>query len=239
MIYDSIAPYYDLFNLGFDHGEYFEKIRQALSPYTDFPFGSNAALDCGCGTGSLMVHIKNAGFNVTGVDLSSGMLSQAASKPELADCRFILQSLQEIDLFRAYDLIFCCLDTVNHITKPVELQSFFSRLWNFTEPGGFFVFDTKTEQEFRLKTKTFFSFEEGVYLQYKGNYKKPFMTTNLITDDSGYKDKTTVTERFYSNKEIKDMMSKTPFSYVSRFSFHRGERTVFIYRKDIALDGQN
>jgi len=236
MNYDAIAPFYDAFNGGFDHGAYFERIKQALSPYVDFPFGDCAALDCGCGTGSLTAKAAEAGFDCTGVDISPYMLSEASSKPELSECRFVLQSLPEIDLYRAYDLVLCCLDTVNHLEKE-DLAEFFRRIYNFTELNGFFVFDAKTEAEFRRSSHTVYSYEEDAVLLYKGKYSKPYMKTELraefYTEEGRATAKTSVTERFYSNKEIKSLMAATPFTYIGRYSWNRGERTVFIYRKEL------
>lgn len=235
MNYDEIAPFYDSFNGGFDHKAYFQRIKRALSPYVKFPFGDCAALDCGCGTGSLMQAAVEEGFDCTGVDISPYMLSEASSKPELAECRFVLQSLPEIDLYRAYDLVMCCLDTVNHLQKD-ELAEFFRRIYNFTESNGFFVFDTKTEAEFKRSSRTVYSYEDDAVLLYKGRFNKPDMTTVLraecFTEEGRITADTTVNERFYTNKEIKAMMSDTPFTYIGRYSWNRGERTVFIYRKE-------
>lgn len=235
MSYDQIAPFYDAFNGGFDHAAYFERIEQALSPYVTFPFGDCAALDCGCGTGSLMQCAVRSGFDCTGVDISPYMLSEASSKQELSDCRFILQGLAEIDLYRAYDLVLCCLDTVNHLA-PRELSEFLHRIYNFTEMGGFLVFDAKTEAEFRKSSRTVYSYEEDAVLLYKGRFNKPEMTTELraeyYTEEGRAVARATVKERFYTNKEIKAIMADTPFTYVGRYSWNKGERTVFIYRKD-------
>ncbi len=44
-------------------------------------------LDVGCGTGELLVHAAEAGANVTGIDISKGMLSVARRRFEASDLK--------------------------------------------------------------------------------------------------------------------------------------------------------
>lgn len=231
MKYDSIAPFYDIFNGNFSHEDYLDKIENFLSPYVVFPFGDCSALDCGCGTGELMRLLVKRGFDCTGVDISSAMLSEAAAKEELTDCRFIVQSLPEIDMYRAYDLVTCCLDTINHLF-PEDLKKFFSRIYNFTEPNGFFVFDTKTREEFIRRSNSATYGSDDAELFYKGKFTQPIMTTLLRLDTVNGKTETEIKEFFYTNKQIKHFIATTPFRYIGRYSYNMGERTVFVCRKD-------
>jgi len=62
---------------------------------------------------------------------------------------------------------------------------------------------------------------------------KTELRAEFYTEEGRATAKTSVTERFYSNKEIKSLMAATPFTYIGRYSWNRGERTVFIYRKEL------
>lgn len=231
MTYDPIAPFYDTFNGDFSHSDYLSEIEKFLKPYVTFPFGDCAALDCGCGTGELTRLLAAKGFDCTGVDISPAMLSEAAAKDDLKNCRFVIQSLPEIDMFRAYDLVTCCLDTVNHLF-PDDLAEFFSRIYNFTENGGFFVFDTKTRDEFIRRSNSATYGTEDAELFYKGSFRQPVMTTRLRLETDEGRTETEIKEYFYTNRQIKRMIASTPFVYIGRFSYNRGERTVFVCRKN-------
>jgi histidinol-phosphatase (PHP family) len=72
MDYDVLAREYDRFNAGFDYAEYLAKILPHLRDLPENPL----ALDCGCGTGTLMLALSRKGFDCSGVDLSPEMLQE-------------------------------------------------------------------------------------------------------------------------------------------------------------------
>ena len=146
MDYDKIAREYDRFNGGFDYEEYLSRILPYLADLPARPL----ALDCGCGTGSLMVALTRRGFDCSGVDVSSEMLDRAFEKlsDEGITPHLMCQSLADLDLYGAYHAVFSSMDTVNHLLDFRDLKRFFRRLYNFVEPGGYFVFDLKEKSMF-------------------------------------------------------------------------------------------
>lgn len=231
--YDKIASHYDIFNTDFNYSDYFSVIKNNLSSFKN-PFGDKIALDCGCGTGSLIEHLLKEGFICTGVDISPDMLAIAKSKKELEDVQFICQNLSEIDLYRAYNLVICSLDTVNHITEKIKLKSFFKKIYNFIEPKGFFIFDVKTEKGFKKNIKTEIYKEKENMLIYEGFYIKPYMEYILTTfseleDNCFIKNETSIEERFYSDKEIYKMLSISKLKYIRKINYK--DRKIYIYRK--------
>lgn len=230
--YNSIAPYYDMFNKGFDYKHYFDSIIDHLKRYTSLPFGSSTALDLGCGTGELIKYIKNIGFDCCGLDNSEEMLFQASSKEELAGCMFIHQDIKEIDLFRAYDLIFCCADVLNHITDNKDLDEFFDKIYNFTEMNGYLIFDLKTLSEFERNTRSDTIEIDSITLKYTGHFSEPDMITCLEIDDNGHLIKENIKERYYSDDYIKDMIKHSRFKFIESYSYKDDERIIYILRKE-------
>ena len=103
-------------------------------------------LDLCCGTGSLTYELSLRGYELTGVDLSSDMLSVAEEKcRDLPNRpRFFCQSMERLRLPERVDACVCCLDSVNYVLKPRKLQMAFERVYDVLEPGGLFLFDADT-----------------------------------------------------------------------------------------------
>lgn len=231
--YDALAEIYDQFNNGFDYRDYFQTIKIALSGIEN-PFGNKIALDCGCGTGSLMELLSEEGFDCTGVDLSAEMLEEARKKPLLENARLICQDLSKIDLYRAYDLAFCSLDTINHLTEKRKLQTFFSRIYYFVEENGFFIFDIKTKKAFQATEGLSVFHEEDSVLIFENSFRGSLFGQSLTAfqkqpEGAYQKIESYVEERFYTPAEITAMMQKTPFVRYAKIPYR--ERILYIYRK--------
>lgn len=76
-----------------DHGLRDEQVRQAWSDLLlpNLPAPPARVADLGCGTGSLAVLLAQAGYAVTGLDLSGRMVAAARAKAHRADVPVTLQ----------------------------------------------------------------------------------------------------------------------------------------------------
>lgn len=231
MTYDAIGFFYDTFNENFDHGDYLNKICKTCN------FPGNLALDCGCGTGSLMLELCRRGYDCTGVDQADSMLAVAREKlaAEGFDAHLVCQDLPEIDLYGAYHAVFCSLDTVNHILDKRSLKRFFRRLYNFTEPEGLFVFDIKTKELFRQSAElTVCEHDDATFLM-QGHFDGTFACYGLTLfqqTENGFFEKTEaeVEERWYDPNELKQMLTDAGFSYQKKIPYQN--RLIFVYKKD-------
>ena len=109
-----------------DHGLRDENVRQAWATLVACltPPVTGAALDLGCGTGSLSLVLAGLGWNVTGIDLSPAMIDRAGAKAEAAATGPRIQFVVGDAAFpqmppRTYDLIIC-----RHV------------LWTLPDPAG-------------------------------------------------------------------------------------------------------
>lgn len=229
MDYDAIARDYDRFNSGFDYGDYLDRILPCLS-LPEHPL----ALDCGCGTGSLMLDLFRRGFDCSGVDASEEMLDTAFEK--LSDAGYsphlMCQSLSEIDLYGAYHAVFSSMDTVNHLLDKREVKRFFRRLYNFTEPGGYFIFDLKEKALFAdtvpqideadgstlILQRSF----DGVYACQKLTVFRKEGETFLRADEE-------IWERWYDAKELRDYLKTVGFLPIKTLPYH-GRKIVIVRR---------
>lgn len=228
--YDIIASVYDEFTDGFDHIEYLDRIFEK-APFLP---KEGLAVDCGCGTGTLMAELAKRGYSCTGVDISSEMLEYAAEKLEEngIEPHLICQPLERIDLYGAYDICFCSLDTLNHLSKK-QLVSFIGRLINFTEPNGYFVFDVKTEALMKKNVGLRVIDRETSTLILDGAFSRNVLT-NYITVFSGDGSEYTrydsiVKETCYSRDELKALLRQKGFTPVKVFGFMG--RDIYIAQK--------
>ena len=83
-----------------------------------------------------------------GVDCSEEMLTVASEKSmELALPEppfWICQKMQRLRLPYPVDAAVCCLDSVNYVTKPSDLQEALRRVFAALKPHGLFLFDINT-----------------------------------------------------------------------------------------------
>lgn len=230
MKYDSLASVYDGFTDGFDYKKYLDSVFA----HCDALPQSGLALDCGSGTGTLICELSERGFNCTGVDMSPEMLNIAREKIENAgfEPHLVCQELQDLDLYGAYHIAFCSLDTVNHILYKRDLKSFFKKLYNFIEPGGFFVFDVKTSAFFKKTVgMQTFEHEDGSVAMIEGSFSSDmayYAISVFEARDDGLFEKyeSEIEERFYSVDTLKTVLSEAGFATVKRYNM--GNRQIWI-----------
>lgn len=116
-------------------------------------------VDLGCGTGSITIPLVNAGFEVTGIDLSADMLSVARRKMEgtsqgarlfrEGSVRWVQQDMTEWELPRQSDSVISFCDCMNYLLEEKDIVSTFRRTYDGLKPGGTFLFDVHHPDTFR------------------------------------------------------------------------------------------
>ena len=86
-LFDEIAPRYDDITvwLSFGRDAGWKDVLVRMAAVTP----GESALDLACGTGDIAARLREAGADVTGLDLTHRMLRLAAGKPELAGMRWV------------------------------------------------------------------------------------------------------------------------------------------------------
>lgn len=116
---------------------------QAGLPYLERAIAAcrrrGAALDVGCGTGRLLPRLVDAGFDVTGLDVSHGMLEQARRRhPGIRLVQADVAAWEPDRAHRAYDLILCW-DSTFHLPKRLQ-EPVLRKLCRLLAPGGILLF---------------------------------------------------------------------------------------------------
>ena len=138
--YEGLAASYDALttDVGYEkRADFLEKLfRRSRIPV-------HTVLDLACGTGTMTWLLTDRGYELIGVDGSEEMLAAAMEKSgqvEGIPPIFLHQSMPQLDLYGTVDAAICCLDSLNYLTRPADVQRTFRRLHLFIAPGGLLVF---------------------------------------------------------------------------------------------------
>ncbi len=111
----------------------------------DRHLGGCRVLDIGCGTGLLAEKLCQDGHRVDAVDRSEQMLFEARER-RVHRARFFRGDMCRISPQREYRLITCTLGSINYLQDKEQLEQLFLMVSSALLPGGFFIFDSKTER---------------------------------------------------------------------------------------------
>jgi SAM-dependent methyltransferase len=143
--YDGLAPAYDLFTGGHDHGAWAGLLERLALHHG---LAGRRLLDVGCGTGSALLPMVERGYEAAGVDVSPRMLEVARGK--LPDgTRLIAADMRSLPDLGAFDLVWSVADALNYLHTDAELAAAFDGFRRNLAAGGVVVFDVDTLGTFR------------------------------------------------------------------------------------------
>lgn len=140
------------------------------------PIPVETVLDLACGTGSMTAVLTERGYELIGVDESPDMLAVAREKAAGLKGEppvFLNQSMPKLDLYGTVEAAVCCLDSLNYLTSPREVQRTFERLALFIAPGGILIFDINSASYLRdLNGQVFLDETDDVYCVWRAEFEK-------------------------------------------------------------------
>ncbi len=141
--YAGFAAVYDLFMDNVPYEKWRDRIVELLKEYG---IKDGLILDLGCGTGTMTELLAEAGYDMTGVDISEEMLELAAEKRSASghDILYLLQDMREFELYGTVKAVVSVCDSVNYITEEADLLQVFRLVNNYLDPKGIFLFDLNT-----------------------------------------------------------------------------------------------
>ena len=85
--------------------------------------------------------------------------------------------MPRLDLYGTVDAAVCCLDSLNYLTDPKDVQRTFRRLHLFVAPGGMLVFDVNTAAKLAaLDGQVFLDETEDTYCVWRTEYHRGLCT---------------------------------------------------------------
>lgn len=174
--YQQLAGAYDelTWDVGYEkRADFLEKLfRRSRIPV-------HTVLDLACGTGSMTWLLAGRGYELIAVDGSQEMLAAAREKSAPAEVPplFLHQSMPRLDLYGTVDAAICCLDSLNYLTNPRDVQRTFQRLHLFISPGGLLAFDVRLPEWLAaLDGQVFLDETEDTYCVWRAEYHKGLCT---------------------------------------------------------------
>jgi len=140
MTYEGFAYIYDHL---MEHAPYESWIEFTETMISKNKKQAKTVLDLGCGTGEVSLRLAHSGYEVTGVDYSSDMLSCALDKmyTQRTSVTWIKQDITELAGFHDIDVCLSYCDVMNYIQNETAIEAIFSRVYDSLTEGGLFMFD--------------------------------------------------------------------------------------------------
>ena len=215
--YDALAASYDDLTVDVRYekrADFIEKLfRRSRIPV-------HTVLDLACGTGAMTWLLTARGYELIAVDGSEDMLAAAMSKSGTVEGIapiFLHQSMPKLDLYGTVDAAICCLDSLNYLTRPADVQRTFQRLHLFIAPGGLLVFDINTVEKLAaLDGQVFLDETEDTYCVWRTEYRRGLCTyyVDLFRQQSGgtwERDLEVHRQRAYTVEELTAWLTEAGF----------------------------
>lgn len=185
-------------------------------------------LDLACGTGTMTAILTGRGYELIAVDGSADMLSEArektaglAGEPPV----FLNQSMPRLDLYGTVDAAICCLDSINYLTSPKDVQKTLQRLHLFIAPGGLLVFDINSAEKLRgLDGQVFLDETEDIYCVWRTEFEKRSRICtywmDIFTrreDDTWERDVEEHRQRAYEVEELRQWLMEAGFTHIRTY----------------------
>lgn len=239
-LYDALAPVYDRWQAAGGTRPFSQLVlakllpaleRHAREPKVKTATATAAApsspsgsfVDLGCGTGELLLglHRAHPTWRLVGIDGSAAMLEVARAKPGAGRVRWIQGALATPPALTPplVDSAGCFYDAVNHLTSAAELHAAVRSVAGLLRPGGMFVFDATNELGFERWWRGNRMWREpdwAVAIETHYDAGRRVAQAEVTVDDGGRVTHATLTERCFTNAEIRSALADAGFSELLR-----------------------
>ena len=149
--YTGFAEVYDMFMDNVPYDEWAAYLQSLLKKNGA---GSGIVLELGCGTGNITRRLRDAGYDMIGLDISEDMLRIALEKEETKpgeepSILYLCQDMREFELYGSVAAIVSICDSMNYILEEEDLLKVFRLADNYLDPDGIFIFDMNTEYYYK------------------------------------------------------------------------------------------
>ncbi len=189
------------------------------------PLSCNAdVLDVCCGAGRHSLELARRGYNVTGFDLSSYLVSQANNSLKSAEelnlnVKFLIKDMKNFSFGNSFDMAINVFTSFGYFESDEDNFNVFENVHNSLKQGGYFVFDFINPDKLR---KSLVSLSEDVYEGVKVVQKRYIENKFVFKDIYIGDDKYTERLKLYDTDDLDAVFSKTGFDVLYKFGDYYG-----------------
>ncbi|MFC4738184.1 class I SAM-dependent DNA methyltransferase [Bacillus daqingensis] len=184
-----------------------------------------AVLDLACGTGTFTLMLEEAGYHVSGADISDEMLAAAERKGrnEGKSTSFFKQDMRTVDGFSELDAVTLYCDGLNYLKHDEDVKQTFASVYRALKQNGVFLFDVHTpyKMEHVFDNQLYGENSESIsYLWFCEPSDEPLSVTHLLTffvrTQSGFYERMDeeLYQRTYSPEVYKQWLEEAGFDQV-------------------------
>ena len=228
-MYTEFATVYDLLMQDVDYTAWARHYLDLLGP------GILKVTECACGTGSVTVHLREAGLNVTGCDLSGEMLQRAMEKSRARGLQipYVKQDMRALRVPRPQDAVLATCDGVNYLRTEKDALQFFTSARNALRAGGKLCFDVSSEYKLRntLGNNLLSLDEENAAYIWQNTWhertKSVSMELTIFTregdGDRFVRTRESQTQRAWKQSELEELLTEAGFEGIRFFGGMRAD----------------
>lgn len=138
----SIAEAYDADHAGTNADQAVEVLVELA--------GSGPALEFAIGTGRVALPLVKKGVEVSGIELSTAMVSKLQDKPGGAEIDVVIGDVATVQIPRAFSLVYLVFNTINNLNTQAAQIACFANAAHHLSDGGFFVVEVQVPPIQRL-----------------------------------------------------------------------------------------
>ena len=223
--YQRFAHIYDELMQDIPYDKYVNWVKE-YAPSKDYP----TLLDVGCGTGTLALQFHQAGYQVTGIDLSEEMLAVANDRfqEEGVSIPLFAMSMDQIEGFSEMDVVTIPIDSINYLQEESAVVETLKRIYFILRDGGQLFFDVHSLYKMdEIFMDSPFTYDDGriTYIWYTEPADEEHSVYHQMT--FFVKDETTgLFERFDEEHFQRTFSIETYVEWLNNIGFSRVEITA-------------
>jgi len=195
-----------------------------------------------CGAGRHAIAFAKLGFNVTAVDLSQRLLSEAKKNALNAEVNidFILSDIMEYKISKKFDLAVNLFTSIGYFEADEENYAVITKANNLLNEGGYFILDY-FNKDFLMKNliPTSILSVNGLRIVQNRSIKGKRVVKKIIIEKNGSFEEFYESVRLYSYEDIWNIINMTGFTIIKLFGDFNGNgyeketspRLIFIAKK--------
>lgn len=139
--FKSYGKYYDIIYSDKDYEKECDFLEEIFRRHSQSM--PKSILDGGCGTGSHAIPLAERGYDVTGIDLSEEMITNAKEKSNKSGLHidFNKMDLRKLKLNKKFDACVCMFAVISYLTDNESLIEALSNIRSHLKDGSLFIFD--------------------------------------------------------------------------------------------------